>query len=99
LDFDPWSNRRLISDKPVPFLLERESDQVRMPSYCLECGGELKYDPAIKQYSCKSCGLTFSSQDLLKGRDQMVRPETDDDAKKRRHKEYLKWWLSGDKTK
>ncbi len=69
-----------------------------MPSYCLECGGELKYDPAIKQYACKSCGLTFSSQDLLRGRDQMGRPETDDDAKKRRHKEYLNWWLSGDKS-
>jgi hypothetical protein len=66
----------------------------------LECGGELKYDSAIKQYSCKSCGLTFTSQDLLKGREQMFRSqESGDEEKKRRHNEYLKWWLSGDKKK
>ena len=70
-----------------------------MPNYCLECGGNLTYDSAIKQYSCKSCGLTFTSQDLLQGREKMFQgQESADEEKKRRHKEYLKWWLSDKKT-
>ena len=69
-----------------------------MPNYCLECGGNLSYDPAIKQYACKSCGLTFSSQDLLQGREKMYQSqETADEEKKRRQKDYLKWWLSDKK--
>ncbi len=66
-----------------------------MPNYCLECGGNLTYDTAIKQYACKSCGLTFTQQDLLQGREKMFQShESADEEKKRRQKEYLKWWLT-----
>ncbi|TMI49313.1 hypothetical protein E6H20_08050 [Candidatus Bathyarchaeota archaeon] len=69
-----------------------------LPNYCLECGGNLSYDPAIKQYACKSCGLTFTQQNLLEGREKMLRTEESaDEEKKRRHKDYLKWWLSDKK--
>jgi hypothetical protein len=69
-----------------------------MPNYCLECGGNLSYDSAIKQYACKSCGLTFTQQDLLQGREKMLQSqETGEEEKKRRQKDYLKWWLSSDK--
>ena len=75
------------------FLLRRS-----LPNYCLECGGNLSYDPAIKQYACKSCGLTFTQQNLLEGREKMLRTEESaDEEKKRRHKDYLKWWLSDKK--
>jgi len=64
-------------------------------SYCPECGGELKYFPAGKQYACKSCGLTLTYQELIELRDRLTpNEESDEDARKRRHKEYLKWWLS-----
>lgn len=66
-----------------------------MPNYCLECGGILSYDSSLKQYACKSCGLTFTFQQLIEGRDKLLDSrETLEDQKKRKQKEYLKWWLS-----
>jgi len=65
-----------------------------LAQYCLECGGTLGYDPVLKQYSCKSCGLTFTSQQLLEGRGQLQDRESSDEQKRRRQKEYLNWWLS-----
>jgi hypothetical protein len=65
-----------------------------LAQYCLECGGTLSYDPVLKQYSCKSCGLTFTSQQLLEGRVQLNDRESSDEQKRRRQKEYLNWWLS-----
>ena len=65
-----------------------------MAQYCLECGGTLTYDPVLKQYSCKSCGLTSTSQQLLEGRGRLDDRESSDEQKRRRQKEYLNWWLS-----
>ena len=66
-----------------------------MPNYCLECGGDLSYDSVLKQYTCRSCGMTFTSQDLMEGREKMFEHRsTADEERKKRQKEYLKWWLS-----
>jgi len=65
-----------------------------MPYYCLECGGELNYDPSLKQYSCKSCGLTYSYQDIVEGKGRIQDARFSEDEKKRKQKDYLKWWLS-----
>jgi len=66
-----------------------------MPYYCLECGGNLSYDSTLKQYVCKSCGLTFTFQQLMVGKDEMYGDrETSEEKRKRKQKEYLKWWLS-----
>jgi len=66
-----------------------------MPYYCLECGGNLSYDSTLKQYACKSCGLTFTSQQLMEGKDEMYGDrESSEERRKRKQKEYLKWWLS-----
>jgi len=66
-----------------------------MANYCPECGGELVYDSAIKQYACKSCGLTFTSQQLMEEKDKMWdRRQTEPDQRKKRQREYLQWWLS-----
>jgi len=63
--------------------------------YCLECGGNLSYDSILKQYACKSCGLTFTFQQLMEGKDVMYGDrETTEEKRKRKQKEYLKWWLS-----
>jgi len=66
----------------------------RLVQYCLECGGTLDYDPVMKQYSCKSCGLTFTFQQLLEGRGRLLDRESADEQRRRRQKEYLNWWLS-----
>jgi hypothetical protein len=65
-----------------------------LAQYCLECGGTLSYDPVLKQYSCKSCGLTFTSQQLLEGKGRLEDRESSDEKKRRRQNEYLNWWLS-----
>jgi hypothetical protein len=60
----------------------------------LECGGILSYDSALKQYTCKSCGLTTSAQQLLEGRIKLRERESPEEQRKRRQNDYLKWWLS-----
>lgn len=64
-------------------------------NYCLECGGDLSYDSVLKQYACRSCGMTFTSQELMEGRDRLLGARgSADEERKRKQKEYLKWWLS-----
>lgn len=64
-----------------------------MPYYCLECGGSLFYDSELKCYVCKSCGLTFTIQQLIdEGKKESG--ENSFEEKRRRQKEYLKWWSS-----
>ena len=66
-----------------------------LPNYCLECGGVLNYDKSLKQYTCKSCGLTFTFQQLMEDKDKtFVRNVSEEEIKKKRQKEYLQWWLS-----
>jgi transposase-like protein len=62
--------------------------------YCPECGGEMQYMSTTKRYVCKSCGLSVTRQELMELR-QKLRPAFDsgEDERKKRRKEYLKWWL------
>ncbi|MFW6111011.1 MAG: NADH pyrophosphatase zinc ribbon domain-containing protein [Thermoproteota archaeon] len=64
-------------------------------SYCPECGGEMKYVSATRSHVCKSCGLSVNRQELMELR-QNLRPnrETGEEQRKRRRKDYLKWWFS-----
>jgi transposase-like protein len=63
--------------------------------YCPECGGEMGYDPLVKRYNCKSCGLSLTYQELIELRDKLRDlPENKEEMKKRRRKEYLNWWFS-----
>jgi tRNA(Ile2) C34 agmatinyltransferase TiaS len=62
--------------------------------YCPECGGEMAYDLNTKLYTCKSCGLTLTYQEIMDTKDKN-RPEMgEDEKKKHERREYLKWWLS-----
>jgi DNA-directed RNA polymerase subunit M/transcription elongation factor TFIIS len=65
-----------------------------MAQFCPECGGELAYDMVLRQYTCRSCGLTFTFQELIEARGEIHGRETAEEERKRRQKEYLKWWLS-----
>ncbi|MCS7109873.1 MAG: hypothetical protein NZ956_00180 [Candidatus Caldarchaeum sp.] len=61
---------------------------------CFECGRKLVYDRETKTYSCEGCGSTYNSQDLLVEREKRFNSKFEGDRKKRRHEEYLEWWLS-----
>ncbi|MCW4038715.1 MAG: hypothetical protein NWF13_08290 [Candidatus Bathyarchaeota archaeon] len=62
--------------------------------YCPECGGDLFYDPRVKRYVCKSCGLSLTFQEISEIRDE-IRPDlSDEDKRKQRKKDYLSWWFS-----
>ncbi len=62
--------------------------------YCPECGGEMQYIMSMKQFVCKSCGLTLTKQELIEARIRL-HPDFKSEKEKRQefHKEYLKWWL------
>ncbi|MCW4019046.1 MAG: transposase [Candidatus Bathyarchaeota archaeon] len=66
--------------------------------YCPECGGEMIYNIATKHFTCKSCGLTVTQQELMDLRERNRPPEeTEDEIRQNRRKEYLKWYLSSKK--
>lgn len=55
----------------------------------------MRYDPPRKQYSCLSCGLSLTHQELMEMREkQKPEVESEKEKRKRERKEYLKWWLS-----
>lgn len=60
--------------------------------YCTECGGLLTYDRETKTYYCKSCGATFSIQELLISREK--KKVSDNKNEKKKRMEYLEWWLA-----
>jgi DNA-directed RNA polymerase subunit M/transcription elongation factor TFIIS len=62
--------------------------------YCIECGGLLEYDRELKSYYCKSCGATFSLQELLILRDKKKLINDKNKNEKKKKMEYLEWWLS-----
>jgi DNA-directed RNA polymerase subunit M/transcription elongation factor TFIIS len=66
-------------------------------SFCPECGGELKLDPASKNFICKSCGLFASREKIDELRDKAERAI--EDKKKKRQDDYLDWWQSSKKEK
>jgi len=62
--------------------------------YCMECGGLLVYDKELKLYYCKSCGATFTSQELLMLRNKKKIINDKNKNEKRKRMEYLEWWLT-----
>jgi tRNA(Ile2) C34 agmatinyltransferase TiaS len=70
-----------------------------MSPYCPDCGGRLNWDRKLKHYSCESCGLTYNEAQLSDAMDKKFeRPLSDDEKTRKRHDDYLEWWLS-DKDK
>ncbi|HDJ21749.1 MAG TPA: hypothetical protein ENF19_00925 [Candidatus Bathyarchaeota archaeon] len=66
--------------------------------YCTECGGRLKWDYKLRQYSCQSCGLTYTESQLSKELERLYSRDDDEEEKRRqRNQEYLEWWTSNKK--
>ena len=66
--------------------------------YCTECGGKLVWDRKLRQHSCQSCGVTFTESQLSAARDRRY-DRDEDDARRRRHSDYLDWWTSSKKKR
>jgi DNA-directed RNA polymerase subunit M/transcription elongation factor TFIIS len=64
-----------------------------MDNYCLECGGILFYDISTKRYTCKSCGI-YVTKDQLSDLKDKIRKKDGSKSKKHERSEYLEWWLS-----
>ncbi|MEM1584065.1 MAG: hypothetical protein QXF28_04460 [Nitrososphaerota archaeon] len=62
--------------------------------FCRECGSKLFYDRNSKEYVCRSCGLTYTFQDLVIESEKMFEEKLKRDEKRRTREEYLEWWLS-----
>ena len=68
--------------------------------FCPECGGALLFDAVNKRFSCKSCWL-FLTRDQLSDLRYKVKTLPDDERRKRQRQQadYLDWWLTGNKNK
>ena len=69
-----------------------------MPS-CPECSGLMKFNRNTKQYHCMRCGLVLSRReidDAHEKRRDLIEEQKEDrsESRKRRHKDYLNWYLS-----
>jgi DNA-directed RNA polymerase subunit M/transcription elongation factor TFIIS len=62
--------------------------------FCPECGGALHYEPAVKRYICRSCGLYVTREELMDLWDRLRERERAERAKRRDRSDYLEWWLS-----
>jgi hypothetical protein len=79
--------------------LESRSKRL-VDQFCPECGGALVFDAVNKRFSCKSCGL-FLTRDQLADLRYKLKTLPDDERRKRQRQQsdYLDWWLSGNKNK
>jgi hypothetical protein len=58
------------------------------------------YDAMSKRFSCKSCGLFLTREQLSELRFKLKNNSTDDTRQKARHQaDYLDWWLKDKKDK
>ncbi|WEU40828.1 MAG: hypothetical protein OdinLCB4_002625 [Candidatus Odinarchaeum yellowstonii] len=68
---------------------------------CPECAGEMRFDRNLHMYVCTRCGLALTSEDrdkiLLEQRSKVYSDIDSEEERKRRRKDYLKWWLSDKK--
>lgn len=68
-----------------------------VPSFCPECGGELKFDLTSKNFICRSCGLFASREKIDEIRDRAE--AAGEDKRRKKHDDYLDWWQSSKKDK
>jgi len=68
-----------------------------MPTYCPFCGGRLVYDATVKLYTCQSCGVTLTLEEIIMERERLTELIRGSDKRRREMQGYLKWWLSSKK--
>jgi hypothetical protein len=60
----------------------------------------LKWDTKLRQYSCQSCGLTYTEAELSKALDRLYSQRDDEEEKRgQRDQDYLDWWKSSKKKR
>lgn len=64
-----------------------------MARYCTECGGKLEWDRKLRQYSCQSCGLSFTQAELSAEREKLYSNDNEDDKRQQKKDDYLNWWF------
>ncbi|GAB4328909.1 MAG: hypothetical protein Kow0069_36270 [Promethearchaeota archaeon] len=67
---------------------------------CPECGGIMEYNPALKLLVCTSCGLAVTRSELDRMHDEQRKrldPQSREEERRKRRKEYLDWYLSSKK--
>ncbi len=64
---------------------------------CPECGGILFFDSPTKRYTCKSCGLYVTKDELMNIKDKLRNQVDEQRKRKQQQSEYLEWWLSAKK--
>jgi hypothetical protein len=75
-------------------------ESIGLDQFCPECGGPLVYDAPNKRFSCKSCGLFLTREQLSDLRFKQKTPTDDDSRRKQRQQaDYLDWWLKDKKEK
>ena len=79
------------------------AQKVRILNAYLKCGGFMKYQSAIKQMVCQSCGLSLTRHELdrdwKKVRDDNATNADESQQKKSRRKEWLDWYSSSKSEK
>jgi DNA-directed RNA polymerase subunit M/transcription elongation factor TFIIS len=70
---------------------------------CPECGGFMKYQSAIKQMVCQSCGLSLTRHELdsdwKKVRNENATNADESQRKKERRKDWLDWYSKSQSEK
>ncbi|MCS7145965.1 MAG: hypothetical protein RMJ28_04390 [Nitrososphaerota archaeon] len=64
---------------------------------CPYCGAPLTFERMEKIYTCSGCGAALSLQDIVELRERARAEKEKTFKEKRRHEEYLEWWLSSKK--
>jgi ribosomal protein S27AE len=71
-----------------------------LDQYCPECGGPILFDAVNKRFSCKSCGLFLTREQLSDLRFKQKNTSSDEGRQKQRQQaDYLDWWLKDKKDK
>jgi len=64
---------------------------------CPYCGATLVFDRMEKIYTCNSCGAALNLQDIVEHKERIRAEKEKIQREKRKHEEYLEWWLSSKK--
>jgi ribosomal protein S27AE len=72
-----------------------------LDQFCPECGGPILFDAVNKRFSCKTCGLFLTREQLSDLRFKQKNTADDGDMRKkaRQQADYLDWWLKDKKDK
>jgi len=63
-------------------------------NFCPECAGILKYEASLKNYTCRSCGMTYTKERLEEARNRLHEENDERSKEDKKRRDVLKWWLN-----